>query len=175
MALCNNAAHSQDGSWQGDPTETPLTEVAAGAGLDKAVLDAEWPRVLEQPFDAVRKRMTTFHRTPQGFVAYTKGAPESVIPVCTTYWRDAKGGEALQLDGAAWLARADALAAQGLRVLAVARKTYEHLPDAGGEIDAMESGLGFIGLMGLMDPPRPKALAAVGECKAAGICDGHPL
>jgi Ca2+-transporting ATPase len=156
MALCNDATRSQDGSWQGDPTETALTDVAAGAGLDKAVLDAEWPRVLEHPFDAVRKRMTTFHRTPQGYVAYTKGAPESVIPVCTTHWREADAGGAHHLDVAVWRARADALAAQGLRVLAVALRTYAHLPEAGGEIEAVESGLCFIGLVGLMDPPRPE-------------------
>ncbi len=169
IAFCNDATRAQDGSWQGDPTETALTDVAAGAGLNKAVLDAEWPRVLEQPFDAVRKRMTTFHRTPQGFVAYTKGAPESVIPVCTTHWREADRGGAHALDATAWLARAEALAAQGLRVLAVARRTYAHLPEAGGEIEAVESGLCFIGLVGLMDPPRPEAAAAVSECKAAGI------
>ena len=169
IALCNDATRSQDGSWQGDPTETALTDVAAGAGLDKAVLDAEWPRVLEQPFDAVRKRMTTFHRTQQGFVAYTKGAPESVIPVCTTQWQQAHGSGTHPLDAAAWLARAEALAAQGLRVLAVARRTHEHLPEAGGEIGAVESDLCFIGLVGLMDPPRPEAAAAVAECKAAGI------
>ena len=169
IALCNDATRSQDGSWQGDPTETALTDVAAGAGLDKAVLDAEWPRVLEQPFDAVRKRMTTFHRTQLGFVAYTKGAPESVIPVCTTQWQQAHGSGTHPLDAAAWLARAEALAAQGLRVLAVARRTHEHLPEAGGEIGAVESDLCFIGLVGLMDPPRPEAAAAVAECKAAGI------
>jgi Ca2+-transporting ATPase len=101
----------------------------------------------------VRKRMTTFHRTPQGYVAYTKGAPESVIPVCTTHWREADAGGAHHLDVAVWRARADALAAQGLRVLAVALRTYAHLPEAGGEIEAVESGLCFIGLVGLMDPP----------------------
>ena len=169
VALCNDAAPAADGGWQGDPTETALTAVAAGAGLHKAALDTEWPRVLEQPFDSVRKRMTTFHRTPQGYVAYTKGAPESVIPQCTVEWRTAAAGGPSQMNHSAWLARADALAAQGLRVLAVARRSYERLPEAGGEIEAVESGLCMVGLIGLIDPPRPEAAAAVRECMAAGV------
>jgi Ca2+-transporting ATPase len=164
--LCNDATATTDGLWQGDPTETALTDVAASAGIDKVALDDQWPRVHELPFDAGRKRMTTFHRAPQGYVAYTKGAPESVIGLCTAqWWPDA----AASLDIGAWLARADALAAQGLRVLAVARRSHEHLPEAGGEIEAAESGLSFIGLVGLMDPPRPEAAAAVRECMDAGI------
>jgi Ca2+-transporting ATPase len=169
VALCNDATPAADGGWQGDPTETALTTVAAGAGLHKAALDTEWPRVLEQPFDSVRKRMTTFHRTPQGYVAYTKGAPESVIPQCTVEWRTAAAGGPSQMNHSAWLARADALAAQGLRVLAVARRSYERLPEAGGEIEAVESGLCMVGLIGLIDPPRPEAAAAVRECMAAGV------
>ncbi len=165
-ALCNDASRAASGAWQGDPTETALLDLAAGVGFQKAELDQQWPRVDEQPFDSSRKRMTTFHRTDQGIVAYTKGAPESVIPLCTGLWQP-EGRAAI--DTAAWLARADALAAQGLRVLAVARRSYERLPEAGGEIEAVESGLGLIGLVGLIDPPRPEAAAAVRECMDAGI------
>ncbi len=165
-ALCNDASRAASGAWQGDPTETALLELAAGAGFQKAELDQQWPRVDEQPFDSSRKRMTTFHRTDQGFVAYTKGAPESVIPLCTGQWQP-EGRAAIDI--AAWIARADALAAQGLRVLAVARRSYERLPEAGGEIEAVESGLGLIGLVGLIDPPRAEAAGAVRECMAAGI------
>ena len=168
-ALCNDARRAPDGRWMGDPTETALTDVAAAAGLDKADLDVRWPRVLEQPFDAVRKRMSTFHRTSQGYVAYTKGAPESVIPLCTSVWREAAAGGLSATDHQAWLARAEDMAAQGLRVLAVARRSYEHLPEAGGEIEAVESGLCLLGLVGLMDPPRAEAAQAVRECLAAGI------
>jgi Ca2+-transporting ATPase len=166
MALCNDASPAPEGGWLGDPTEAALADVAAGAGLGKAALDAEWPRVHEHPFDAERKRMTTFHRTSQGFVAYTKGAPESVIPLCTADWRPSSP---VSIDQQAWLARADALAAQGLRVLAVARRSYERLPEAGGEIEAVESGLSLLGMVGLIDPPRPEAAAAVRECMTAGI------
>ena len=171
-ALCNDARRGPDGSWVADPTEIALAEVAAGAGLDKVALDAQWPREHELPFDASRKRMTTFHHTPDGLVAYTKGAPESVLPQCVARWRaqDRDGdGSTVPLDSAAWLARAEALAAQGLRVLALARRSHVHVPEAGGEIEALESGLCFIGLIGLMDPPRPEAAAAVRECMDAGI------
>lgn len=176
-ALCNDASRGPDGSWQGDPTETALTEVAAQAGLEKAALEAELPRAHEEPFDSVRKRMTTFHHMPHGVVAYTKGAPESVIPLCTSVWQggapppDGGGGAVVgnALDHRAWTDLANTLAAQGLRVLAVARRTHARLPEAGGEIEALESGLCLIGLIGLMDPARPEAKEAVRECMGAGI------
>ncbi len=168
-ALCNDARRAADGSWQGDPTETALTDAAAHAGLDKTELEDACPRVHEQPFDSERKCMTTFHRTTQGYVAYTKGAPESIIGLCASSWSASAPLEQGPLDHAAWLARSEELAARGLRVLAFARRSYEHLPEAGGEIEAVESGLCFLGLIGLMDPARPEAAAAVRECLAAGI------
>ena len=167
--LCNDATQSAQGDWQGDPTETALTACAAQAGHEKADLEAEYPRVSEQPFDSDRKRMTTFHRSPQGYVAYTKGAPEAVVPRCKAVWQATDGAALVSIDGEAWLGKANAMAAEGLRVLAVARRSYEHLPEAGGEIEAVESGLCLIGLIGLMDPPRTEAVSAVQECMDAGI------
>jgi Ca2+-transporting ATPase len=169
-ALCNDALPGPDGGWVADPTEIALAEVATGAGLDKLDLDAQWPRVHELPFDASRKRMTTFHRTSDGLVAYTKGAPESVLPQCVARWQAHDGdGAAVPLESAVWLARAETLAAQGLRVLALARRNHTQLPASGDDALALESGLSFIGLVGLMDPPRPEAAAAVRECMDAGI------
>jgi len=168
-ALCNDAIPTPDGSWQGDPTETALTAIAASAGLIKSALDTQWPRLLELPFDSVRKRMTTFHLAPPGFVAYTKGAPESVIPLCNAQWPATDDAEPTCFDAAAWLARSDALATVGLRVLALARRSHINLPDAAGNVGAFESQLCLIGLIGLMDPPRPEAAAAVRECMSAGI------
>ena len=174
-ALCNDAIRGPTGGWLADPTEIALTEVAARSGLDKVTLDAQWPRVHELPFDASRKRMTTFHRTPDGLVAYTKGAPESVLPQCVSCW---SGGEAaaggvtgfpVPLDTAAWLDSAQALAAQGLRVLALARRSHAQMPPTGAQTQALESDLELIGLVGLMDPPRPEAATAVRECMDAGI------
>jgi Ca2+-transporting ATPase len=168
-ALCNDASAGPDNSWLGDPTETALTEVAALAGLLKTELDASWPRVWELPFDSVRKRMTTFHRDANGLIAYTKGAPESVIPVCTTQWSATKEGKSAQIESVAWLALANTLATQGLRVLAIAQRTHTYLPDSTSDTAAIEHGLCLIGLIGLIDPPREEAAAAVRECLAAGI------
>ena len=161
-ALCNDATHTLKGGWQGDPTETALTQVAGDAGLHKPTLEEVAERVLEFPFDAERKRMTTFHHTPDGLVAYTKGAPETVLAQCTSQWLP--GGE-VDLQRADVLNSAEQLAAQGLRVLALARRSYETLPGT-GELEAVESGLCLIGLI---DPPRPEAAAAVRDCISAGI------
>ena len=122
--LCNDATRTCDGSWQGDPTETALTEVAAEAGLNKPMLEQDAARVLEFPFDAERKRMTTVHQTPHGLVAYTKGAPESVVPLCTARWTP---DGVKPLDPDAVLQAAGQLAAQGLRVLVLAPVSYTHL------------------------------------------------
>ena len=164
-ALCNDATPTCDDHWQGDPTETALTEVAADAGLHKPTLEDNAARVLELPFDAERKRMTTFHRTQDGVVAYTKGAPESVITQCTALWTP----EGIKpLDTVAVLQAADHLAAQGLRVLALARRSHDHLPGLDA-LEAVESGLYLLGLIGLIDPPRPEAAVAVRDCLNAGI------
>ena len=177
-ALCNDALRGPDGGWVADPTEIALADVAAGAGLDKLALDIQWPRVHELPFDASRKCMTTFHRVADAYVAYTKGAPEAVLPRCVARWDagpqetgDGKpaGVSAPAFDRPVWLARAEALAAQGLRVLALARRNHTQVPVAGDDALALENGLSFIGLVGLMDPPRPEAAAAVRECRDAGI------
>lgn len=175
-ALCNdaslqakaNASSPSADAWTGDPTETALVMAAHAGGLDKAALDAHWPRVQEQPFDSDRKRMTTFHRqdTSAGFVAYTKGAPETVLPRCTSLW--SPDGAPRPLDAAALLAQAQQLAAQGLRVLALARRDHERLPDTNA-LEAVESHLQLLGLIALIDPPRPEAQRAVLDCVAAGI------
>lgn len=164
-ALCNDASRQPDGAWQGDPTETALTEAALQVGLEKVALDQQFVRVQELPFDSGRKRMSTLHRVGDGLVAYTKGAPESVIPLCTAQWR-VDGPAPLQ--AASVLAAAADMAAQGLRVLAVARRSLAAVPMP-GDTCAVESGLSLIGLIGLIDPPREAAANAVRDCQTAGI------
>ncbi len=168
-ALCNDASPTEDGAWRGDPTETALVLVAVSGGLDKRMLDKTLPRVQEQPFDAERKRMTTFHHEPQAsgtaYVAFTKGAPESVLPRCVKQWTP-QGTE--PLDVPAQLAAAQALAAKGLRVLALARRSFERLPDTNA-MEEVESQLELLGLVALIDPPRAEAQAAVRDCLEAGI------
>ncbi|MEY3871878.1 MAG: hypothetical protein RLZZ296_873 [Pseudomonadota bacterium] len=168
LALCNDAYLSPQGVWQGDPTEIALAELADRArsdGVDQAALMRQWPRVDELAFDAERKRMSTYHPLATGvegarFVVYTKGAPESVLPRCTS-----AGLEGQAFDAAEWLQRAESLAQQGLRVLAVAMRHH----GSGQADDADENELCLLGLVGLIDPPRPEAAQAVRECLSAGI------
>ncbi len=164
-ALCNDAQPGADGHWQGDPTETALAELAAGGGVDVAALRAAHPRVAELPFDAERKRMSTLHRAGAAFVLYTKGAPEMLLPRCTARWGDAGSAP---LDHEAVMRQAEALASQGLRVLAFARR-QRHDAQIDEGADRIEREMALIGLVALIDPPRPEAEAAVRECRAAGI------
>lgn len=168
-ALCNDAHHNPgDNSaeaWQGDPTETALVLVAHGAGLDKTQLETELPRLQEVPFDSDRKRMTTLHRSAERFVGYTKGAPESVLACCDAQWA-ANGVQ--PLDTQVVIDQANTLAAQGLRVLALARRDFASLPE-GDALAGVESQLQFLGLIALIDPPREEAAAAVRDCISAGI------
>jgi len=165
LALSNDAHRDRRGRVTGDPTETALLQAAADAGFDKADLEATTPRELELPFDSERKRMTTLHRVGDHCVAYTKGAPESVLPRCVTTL-GADGNDRWR--GAAVLATAERMAADGLRVLAIARRTWSHLPSA-VDPEALESELAFVGLVGLIDAPRREAKEAVGVCRTAGI------
>ncbi|MDE2615286.1 MAG: HAD-IC family P-type ATPase, partial [Burkholderiales bacterium] len=166
-ALCNDAQRGADGAWQGDPTEIALAELAAAQGGDASMNAGALmqPRVAELPFDAERKRMSTLHRRGEGFVLYTKGAPELLLPRCTARWSEAG---TLALDHDAAMREAERLAAQGLRVLAFARRELDSA-DLSAGADTIERGLALIGLVALIDPPRPEAEAAVRDCLAAGI------
>ncbi|MCU0975860.1 MAG: cation-translocating P-type ATPase [Steroidobacteraceae bacterium] len=140
----------------GDPTEVALVEAAWDMGLAKAEGVARLPRCGELPFDAARQRMTTVHRVDAGSVAFVKGAPEAVLPLC-----------ALDAEAAAQAtAAARRMAGSGRRVLAIALRAFE---DRAAEPAEAESGLRFLGLAGIEDPPRPEAAAAVRACREAGI------
>jgi Ca2+-transporting ATPase len=164
-----------DGRWhvKGDPTEGALVVAGAKAGMHKADLDAETPRVNEIPFTAETKRMTTLHATPDGPVAYCKGAPEIILGLCERHVTE-RGEE--RLDGArreTILRTAHQMASEALRVLAVAAKSNATLETA-------EHGMTFLGLIGMIDPPRPEARLAVQTCEEAGIkvrmiTGDHPL
>lgn len=162
---CNDARPGEGGAWIGDPTETALAEAAAAAGLDAAAVQRAEPRVHEWPFDAERKRMSTLHRAGEGWRLLCKGAPETLLPRCTQL---ATAAGAQPLDPADALQAAAGLAAQGLRVLALAQRDFGQDP-AALDSDAAERELTLLGLVGLADPPRPEAAAAVAECRSAGI------
>jgi P-type Ca2+ transporter type 2C len=164
-----------DGRWEvkGDPTEGALVVAAAKAGMDKRELDKQMPRVAEIPFSSETKRMTTLHETSDGVVACAKGAPEIILDSCD---RIVTGAGSVSLDRAARDAVhqvATEMASQALRVLAVAFKYGAHIRDA-------ETGMTFLGLTGMIDPPRPEAEVAVRTCAEAGIMvrmitGDHPL
>jgi Ca2+-transporting ATPase len=165
LAQCNDAVLGADRQWIGDPTEVALAVAAADAGYDRSELDKAAPRVAELSFDSERKRMTTLHRREQGFAAYTKGAPESVVPRCSTILTGAGRAE---LQRERILTSAEQMAADGLRVLAIAARDWRERPNA-GDADLVESDLTLLGVVGLLDAPRPEAAAAVRECQSAGI------
>ncbi|MBS0559068.1 MAG: cation-translocating P-type ATPase [Proteobacteria bacterium] len=165
LALCNDVARGGGGELLGDPTEVALWQAAADGGFDKLELERVAPRVRELAFDSQRKRMTTWHADAHGFTAYTKGAPESVLDRCTAM---ATRAGVAPLDRAWAMRAADDMAADGLRVIAVACRRWDTLPDRPLS-DADESGLTLLGLAGLIDPPREEAKAAVATCRMAGI------
>jgi P-type Ca2+ transporter type 2C len=164
LALSNDATRNEDGTVSGDPTEVALFNAAFDAGFAKAELAKTAERVFELPFDSERKRMTTVHRHDSGFIAYTKGAPESVLPLC----RAALGeqGEA-SFDDKAMLSTAEGMAAEGLRVLAVAQRHWPAQPHE--DEQGIEAELVFLGFIGLIDPARPEAKSAIALCRSAGI------
>ncbi len=199
-AMCNDASLSPDpvtGRYLavGDPTEGALLVAATQAGLDKEALDTVLPRVAEVPFDSVRKRMTTFHQLPQNgdglaastrilqkfdapYIALTKGSVDGLMDRVTQVWAN----DQAEVMDTAWRERIqvahDKLALNGMRVLGIAIKPYAAVPAKVTE--TVEEGLVFIGLVGMIDPPRPEVKAAIQVCKSAGIrpimiTGDHPL
>ncbi|MFV8053946.1 cation-translocating P-type ATPase [Mycobacterium sp. 48b] len=164
MAVCNDARLDEaDGRWRvvGEPTEGALRTLTLKAQID----DADWPRLGVVPFESANKFMVTLNDTPGGErYLYVKGAPDRLLDRSET---QARGSSAESLDRAAWEASIDNLSGQGLRVLAAAR-----LPAAGSDsvdIGDIENGLEFLGIVGIVDPPRPEAITAIETCRAAGI------
>jgi Ca2+-transporting ATPase len=175
--LCNDAQLQHIGpdnaaatAWQivGEPTEGALAVLAAKAGLWRTTEERAAPRVTEISFDAQRKRMTTIHRRGDRFMAYVKGAPESVLACCH---RELVAGAVRPLDAArrACLVRvATTLADDGLRVLALARRVLPALPDP-ADAATVECELELLGFAGLHDPPRPEVGEAISVARQAGL------
>ncbi len=180
MALSNDAALDKDGNLIGDPTETALFEIAAHNEFEKNVLEKEFPRIDEIPFDSDRKRMTTFHGSSAGTIAsFTKGALESIIEKSDNVLVN---NELVELNDKLRGEIAEAgerMANDGLRIIAFAKRQWENMPGEVGP-DNVEAELTFLGIAGLLDPPREEAREAVDICKTAGIkpvmiTGDHPL
>jgi Ca2+-transporting ATPase len=164
-----------DGFWhvKGDPTEGAMVVAAAKAGLRKEQLDAQYPRFHEIPFTSETKRMTTVHEGPAGTLACSKGAPEVILGACTRQLGVYGDTPLDAVDRERILDLARRLATDALRVLAVADKRDAGIGDA-------EQDMTFLGLVGMIDPPRPEAQAAIATCESAGIkvvmiTGDHPL
>ncbi|MCR4963667.1 MAG: cation-translocating P-type ATPase [Firmicutes bacterium] len=162
FAHCNDAAWEEDGRWLGDPTETALAAYA------RQYISRPQPRLDELPFSSERKRMSTLHRQKDGsYIQYTKGAPEILLALCSSYMDEQGRVHPLQEAVKERFRQAQQdMAGQALRVLAAARKIY---PASSRQPAIVEEGLTFLGLAGLMDPPRPEVLPAVQAARRAGV------
>jgi Ca2+-transporting ATPase len=172
-ALCNNARllppiEGRGWSILGDPTEAALLVAAAKGGLDEAALARELPRMREFPFDSRRKRMSTVHARGGGEVVYVKGAPREVLDLCTALLVHGKAAPLDAQTRARIIAANDEYARGALRVLAVARRDLPPRPER-TPAEWVERELTFLGLVAMMDPPRPEVAAAVVTCRRAGI------
>jgi P-type Ca2+ transporter type 2C len=159
----NNDAVVNDGEVKGDSTEVALLELAREHELDHA----SHPRLVEIAFDSDRKMMTTFHKWDDKFVSFTKGAPDILLQAC------------VDIDASLLQQQVDQMASNGLRVLGFGYRTWDKLPQNPQPGDA-ENGLNFLGLAGIIDPPREEVAEAVAQCKTAGITPvmitgDHPL
>ena len=168
--LCSEAeltAHGDDWHVVGDPMEGALVTLAHKAGLDPAFERGAHPRTDSIPFDSQHRFMASLHHDHSGQAAiYVKGAPERLLEMCQ--WQHHDDGRTEPLDRDYWHQRAGAIAAEGQRVLAIASKRtpWEH---SALRFDDVADGLTLLGLVGLIDPPREEAVAAVADCRAAGI------
>ncbi|HEX6189041.1 MAG TPA: cation-translocating P-type ATPase [Pyrinomonadaceae bacterium] len=176
-ALASDARldRTEQEKWEvkGDPTEGALVVAAAKAGLDKTGLERAFPREHEIPFSSETKRMTTLHSSSNGPIAYSKGAPEFILDSCMRQLTGAGEIVLSKANRAEIIHTAQEMASEALRVLAIAYKPGARIEDA-------EREMTFLGLVGMIDPPRAEARAAVKECKEAGIkvvmiTGDHPL
>jgi Ca2+-transporting ATPase len=174
MALCADA-EIRDGQLVGDPTEGALVVLAAKGGLDPTSTRGTYPRVAELPFDAAYKLMATFHRMPdergrEVVRVFVKGAPDQLL---------ARAATALDAHGASvpasgieerFLDENSRMAGRGLRVMAVARRDFDPATfDPGADLLALMHDLTLLAIVGIVDPPRPEARAAIAEAVDAGI------
>lgn len=168
MALCSDAETDLEGNTVGEPTETALVEFAFKEGFNKNTLKEEYPRVCEAPFDSMRKMMSTVHSYKDGYIQFTKGAPDEILAKCTSYMT--KTGKVPMTDEirSAILNKNKSMADRALRVLAAGEKNYTVLPDS-FDGEKIESELCFLGLEGMIDPVRPEVKDAINECRNAGI------
>jgi len=168
MALCSDANLNDNDQAEGEPTECALVNFACSVGLKKQDLEAKTPRVDEAPFDSGRKMMSTVHALENSFVQYTKGGPDVVLNRCTAYYENGEVYPMTEEKRAQIMAANKAMADKALRVLAAAKRDWDHKPEQNTP-EFLEQDLVFLGLTGMIDPVRPEVKAAIEECRSAGI------
>lgn len=168
--LCNDASLVEaQGDWQveGDPMEGALIALAGKLGTTREAAIARLPRIAEIPFDSATRYMATLHREEGGrALVCVKGAPERLIEMAA--FQRAGDGTTQPVDAEFWQRKGDDIANQGMRVLALAERRLDTAPGTFGP-SILSEGLILLGLVGLIDPPRPEAVQAVADCHKAGI------
>ena len=165
--LCNDTKISNEGELTGDPTETALVDMAFKLDFDPSIYDRT-PRIEEVPFDSERKLMTTVNKVDDDYVVYTKGGIDELLKRCNSY----EINNNVNNDLGAYINKIrqenEKMAKEALRVLGCAYKVIDHFPSK-EEMKNIENNLPFIGMVGMIDPPRQEAKVAVEKCKTAGI------
>ena len=167
--LANDATFNAEKKSIGDPTETALLDVGLKHGIDKSVLEADMPRFAEIPFDSERKLMTTVHLDTDGeYLVAVKGGLDELLSCCTRI-NDGSSIRPLTEDDRVRILKANLdMASRALRVLAMASKSIAELPETVSP-ETLENDLIFLGMVGMIDPPREEARVAVQQCNSAGI------
>ena len=168
-ALCGNAHMDPDrpGETMGDPTEGALILFADKFDINSDDYEEEHPRLFEQPFDSDRKRMTTLNQMPEGLIAYTKGAVDEMLPLCSHFLTSTGVREMTEVDRRKILELCNNMSKDALRVLGFARRQLTKVPE--DETENVEFGMTFVGAVGMIDPPRKEVIGAVECCHDAGI------
>ena len=165
--FCNDTKISKDGTLTGDPTETALVDMAFRLDFDPSIYD-QMPRVEEIPFDSDRKLMTTVNKVNGKYVVFTKGGVDELLNRCNSYLLNGEIKQDLENYTKIIRENNENMAKEALRVLAGAYKEIDHEPSK-EEMEKIENDLTFIGMVGMIDPPREEAKKAVEKCKTAGI------
>ena len=168
MALCTDVSLDDDGNLVGEPTEMALVAYSMSLGMNKNELLKSAPRVGEAPFDSNRKMMSTIHKTADGILQFTKGAPDEILKHCTMIFKNGEVSPLTDADRDAVLKKNKEFADRALRVLACGYKQLSCVPEDQSP-DNIENELVFCGLVGMIDPVRPEVKAAIEECRGAGI------
>ena len=166
--LCNDTKVGANNELAGDPTETALVDMGMNLDIDiDKIFSID--RLNEIPFDSSRKLMTTVHKIDNEYIVYTKGGVDELLKNCTSYIINGKVEKNLEKFKKSIYENNESMAKNALRVLAFGYKKIKKLPESKEEIEKLESNLIFVGMVGMIDPPREEAKKAVEKCKSAGI------